>query len=150
VRGDVRVTPLTDFRRRFRPGSRLYLGEGAHVVTASRRARGELLVHFEGVDSPEEAAKLRDLLLEIPEAEATALPPDTYYRWQLEGLQVATDAGRDLGTVVDVLETGAHDVLVVREASGREHLVPFTEAFTAVDLPARRITVTPIPGLLED
>ena len=48
------------------------------------------------------------------------------------------DVRRTLGEVTDVLERPANDVLVVRLADGREHLVPFTrEAVPGVDVPGR-------------
>ncbi|HZG69232.1 MAG TPA: PRC-barrel domain-containing protein, partial [Herpetosiphonaceae bacterium] len=58
--------------------------------------------------------------------------------------------GEVLGTVDEVLETGANDVLVVRRESGEEALIPMTrEVVKELDLAARRIVIEPIQGLLD-
>lgn len=150
VRGDLRVIPLTDFGRRFQKGSALFLAGQRRVVAASRRhSDTEILVRFEAIDTPEMASGFRDKLLEIPEDELTPLPPGSYYRWQLEGLAAVTAGGVALGSVSDVMETGANDVLVITGEHGVEHLVPFIEEFAVVDLEKKRVTITPIPGLLD-
>ncbi len=66
--------------------------------------------------------------------------PDTYYDHQLEGLQVRTTAGQDVGVVAEVLHTAAGELLAVRRGDGGETvaaelLVPFVSAIvTSVSL----------------
>ena len=64
-----------------------------------------------------EVAVLRS---EMPEPE-----PGQYYWSDLIGLRVEHQDGRPLGKVESLLETGAHDVLVVK--GERERLVPFVQ-----------------------
>ena len=68
------------------------------------------------------------------------LPPtgeDEYYAFQLIGLDVVEENGRELGTVADVIPGVANDVLEVGE-----HLLPMIEdCIRSVDLEAGRITV---------
>lgn len=148
VHGDVRIQPLTDFAERFRKGAVLHFGGGAHTVATGRPHNDEFLVRFEDIPTPEAAAVFRDQLLEIPESEATPLPPGEYYRWQIEGMEAVTRDGQHVGTVREVLETGANDVLVIVDDAGAESLVPLIDEFATVDGESRRVVVTPIPGML--
>jgi 16S rRNA processing protein RimM len=62
---------------------------------------------------------------------------------------VETTTGDALGRVREIWETGAHDVLVVEDPAGREHLIPAVDAFVKeIDRAARRIRIEPVPGLL--
>lgn len=77
----------------------------------------------------------------FPTAEA-----NEFYWVDLVGLDVFNREGARLGVVVDLLDTGAHSVLRIEDASvgtkAAERLIPFVEAYIdAVDLPAKRITV---------
>jgi 16S rRNA processing protein RimM len=107
-----------------------------------------MLVRFAGIDDRDHAAELTkgELL-----AERAALPdpgPGVMYTFQLIGLRVETEDGRALGTLADVMPTGAHPIYVVRGA--RELLVPATaETVRRVDLEAGVITVT-LPAGLEE
>jgi 16S rRNA processing protein RimM len=63
---------------------------------------------------------------------------------------VADETRGDLGTVEDVVETGGADLLLVREASGRERLVPLArEIVVGIDEKAGRIVVRLPEGLFE-
>lgn len=118
------------------------------TLTGARPAIPRLLVRFAGVDDRERAAELTngDLM-----AEREALPdpgPGVVYTFQLIGLRVETEEGRVLGTLEDVVSTGAHPIYVVRGA--RELLVPATaEIVKAVDLAAGVVTVA-LPAGLEE
>jgi 16S rRNA processing protein RimM len=156
VQGEVRIEVLTDFPERFAPGARLFVGpaagaepQPAAVVTV--RTHGDrLLVRFDIAADRDAAGSLTNQLVFIPTAEARPLGPDAYYPHELEGMTVVTAAGRELGRVGAVMETGSAEVLVVREA-GREHLIPMiADIIDTVDLAAGRIVITPLPGLLDE
>ncbi len=80
------------------------------------------------------------------------LPPpeaDEYYWHDLLGLTVVTDLGVTLGSITDILETGANDIYVVA-GKDHEYLIPAVASVIAkIDLTARTMTVTPLEGLLE-
>jgi 16S rRNA processing protein RimM len=71
-----------------------------------------------------------------------------HYWADLEGLQVVTVAGEELGRVEELYVTGGVDVLVVRGAGG-ERLVPLAP-YVTVDMEARRVVVDAPPGLLDE
>ena len=148
TRGQVKIEVLSDFPQRFRPGVRLLIGDRSYLCEAVTRPPKSLVLKLQGVESPEEAGELRGALLEVPIAEAEPLPEDSYYYYQVLGLEVYTTGGDHLGQVTDILPTGSNDVYVVQGPRG-EVLVPaIAEVITALDLEAGRITIEPLPGLL--
>jgi 16S rRNA processing protein RimM len=156
VKGEVAANLLTDFPERFEG-----LEELIAVFPGGRRARLALEGHWlhgdrvvlklEGYDSPEEAAALAGCELAVPEAEAVELEEGEFYDWQLEGCRAETVEGRALGTVREVLHTGGEaPVLVIRDESEREHLVPLAESICVeIDVDAKLIRVDAPEGLLE-
>lgn len=145
LRGELAVEPLSDRERRFPELRQAFLpgpaGSAREVqVTSARPHQGRFLVKLEGVDSIDEAERLRGLELRIAEEQLEPLPEGSYYHHQLIGLEVY-DHGRSLGRVAELLEAGAAPVLVVRGPQG-ETLLPLAERFVKrVDLAAGRLLV---------
>jgi 16S rRNA processing protein RimM len=141
VQGAVKVLPLTDFPDRFEEGSELYLSGVAHRVEWSRDRNPGLVLKLSGIDNRSLAELHRGRYLELPAAESKPLPSGRFYHHQLVGLRVSTLAGRELGTISDVLERPANDVWVARDGS-LEQLIPATrEAVLDVDLEAGTVVV---------
>ena len=155
VRGEVRVTPLTDHPERFARLRECLLWDEARdrrlpcrIRTA--RAQGDaLVVALAGYDSPEAVRTLTGWLLAVPESEVLPAPEGHFYPWQLVGCRVLTEDGREIGSVLRIEGSGAQDLWVVG-AAGREHLVPaVADIVREVDLDGRRIVIRPPEGLLE-
>jgi 16S rRNA processing protein RimM len=150
LRGELKVEPLTDFPDRFAPGARLWAAGNERTVERSRLHRGDLYLKLAGLDTPEAAETIRDVLLEVPESDLHSLDDGAYYHYQLEGLTVRSTAGEPVGTVHEVLEPGGNPVLVVRGSQG-EALIPFIDdVIRRVDLTAGIIEIDVIEGLLPD
>jgi 16S rRNA processing protein RimM len=77
-------------------------------------------------------------------------PDEGEYYWaDLIGLRVSTEAGDDLGTLREIIETGSNDVYVVKGAC-REFLIPATDdVVRGIDLDAGTMTVSPLEGMLD-
>jgi 16S rRNA processing protein RimM len=161
VRGEVSVELRTDEpARRFadgvvldvrRSGPRPTSGDPARLtVTSSRTHQDRLLVTFAEVGDRDAAERLRGALLVTDVRGETPEDPEEFYDHQLVGLAVVTAEGTPSGTVVEVVHTGAQDLLVVRRPGREDALVPFVTALVPeVDLPAGRVVVADRPGLLE-
>ena len=153
VRGEILMEVLTDFPERFVPGMVLYLESGNESLklTKMRPHREGLLMSFEGYTAPETIGQFRNQILYVRADNRPRLPEGEYYRYQLMGLLVTSDGGILLGEVVEILETGAHDVLVIRPDIGPEVLIPIVDEFVQnIDLVNGRITVHLIPGMLSE
>ena len=90
------------------------------------REHGDLLlIRLEGITTPEQAKELSGKTVKIRATDARPLEDGEYFLFQLIGLAVEDEAGTPVGTVSDLIETGAHDVLVIVPANGgQDILVP--------------------------
>ncbi len=149
IRGEVTVEVITDNPDRFRPGSKLYASGVEMTIARVRESGGKVVVAFEGITTRDEAATLHNTELDVPAAALPQLGPGEYYHHQILGLRAVTTEGRELGSVTDILSTGANDVYVVTD-SKREYLIPaIADAVASIDLSQGLLTIIPIPGLLD-
>jgi 16S rRNA processing protein RimM len=119
------------------------------VLTAARPHGNVVLLSVEHVDTMEAAEALVGSALALDEHDLPAPDPGEFYVYQLEGLDVVTNAGERLGTVDRSFSTGANEVLVV-QGEGREYLIPMiADIVQSIDVPGGRVVIDPIPGLLD-
>jgi 16S rRNA processing protein RimM len=132
--GSFVVERPSDAPERFARGARVYVGREPAVVVASKRAGGNRLVVRLDRDAP------RGTVLELPASELPEPEEDTYYEFQLVGLAVVQEDGRELGRVVAVEPGLANDVIELDSGDA----LPFVDACVLdVDLDAGRIVVAP-------
>ncbi len=122
-------------------------------VESWKRHNKGMVCKLEGLEIREEAHLLTNFEIAINPASLPELSEDEFYWRELFGMQVITTKGYNLGEVVDLLETGSNDVLVVKanlkDAFGqKERLIPFLEeqVIIQVDREAQRIEVDWDPG----
>jgi 16S rRNA processing protein RimM len=152
IRGEVKVEILTDYPERFFQHPTLYVGPAAVPVKvkSARYFKSYVLLSFENRPDRNAVEELRGLYLQIPISEAMPLEEGEFYLFQAIGLEVVTDEGDLLGTVTEVIETGANAVFVVK-GEGREILIPDTkEVVLGADLEKGTLTVHLIPGLVPE
>ncbi|MCC7452067.1 MAG: 16S rRNA processing protein RimM [Anaerolineae bacterium] len=160
VRGDLSIQVVTDFPERLNDLDTVYLGLNpadsanltAYEVTWARRAKkDQWLLHLEGVDDRNEAEPLRNQYICVSLADAVPLEADEVYLFQVIGLNVQTSVGEALGRVMDVIETGANDVYVVRGEAYGEILLPAIPTVIRNIDPDAGVMIVDIPaGLLPD
>ncbi|HET9123229.1 MAG TPA: ribosome maturation factor RimM [Acidiferrobacteraceae bacterium] len=85
-----------------------------------------LVAHLAGCEDLATAQGLIGARIEVPRSALPELPPGMAYWEDLEGLRVVDVTGIEYGVISHLIETGANDVLVVRDA-GRERLIPYTK-----------------------
>ena len=156
LRGQLRVTPLTDFPARFEALAECVLWDRSRDdrqtrrITRAHRHGPSVLMSLAGVESVDAARGLVGRLVAVPASQALPLPPGQFYPWQLEGARVSTDNGQEVGRLVGIEPSPGHDLWIVRDGNGREHLVPAVpEIVIEVDLRAGRVVIRPPDGLLE-
>ena len=133
--GAFRVEPLTDLPERFSVGSLLFLeGEdAARRVTAMEPGGRVPVLALEGIEGRDAAAALAGRYLEV---EARPLPDGAYYWHQIVGLQVADEAGTDLGRVVEVFRAGENEVYRIEGPAGELLLPALRDVILSIDLQA--------------
>ena len=127
------VEDASEAPERLAVGARLLVGGEPARVVESKRAGGRPVVRLDR-DVP------RGARLEVPRASLPALGPDSYYVFELEGLEVVEEGGTPLGRVRDVVPYPANDVL---ELDSGLDLPLVEECVREVDLDGGRIVVAP-------
>lgn len=104
-------------------------GDVRTVTLADGKAVGdELQVKFVGIDDRDAAALLRGYTVEIAREAFAPAEEDEYYWADLVGMKVLNREGAELGVVANLMDTGAHDILVVNGAFGQK-LIPFVSHY---------------------
>ena len=149
VNGEVRLKSFCADPADIAVYTPLYAEDGRSfpVVVLTGQAANGFIARIEGVRSKEDADALRGQALYADRARLPHLPDDEYYHADLIGLSVHDTGGTLLGTVKNVLNHGAGDLLEV-QVGGETILLPFTMAVVpTVDLSAGRIVADPPEGL---
>jgi len=152
LHGEVSVKVLTEFPERFETTEWVYLGNEFEAtpyrLERYRWHKKNLLLTLSGISDRTQAEQLRGQFVQVPLEEAVSLPEGSYYLYQLIGLQVITVDGQSLGSVHNILDTGANDVYVI-EGDDRQILLPaIDDVVQSVDIEAGQIVVQLIDGLI--
>ena len=150
VRGEVKVVPWADSPEYLKQFHTFYLGDKPLKALSVRVDKQNVLIRFEGVDTVEEAMKLKGRTLSIARADAK-LPAGRYFLADLMGLAVLDAAtGDKLGIVEDILTPPAHNVYIVGGGTKR-YMIPAVPAFIAeTNVDEGYIKVNLIEGLETD
>lgn len=140
VRGELKVRPVTRDPYRFEGMTEAYMKRGDEYRRVSMRVNrvtgDAAFISLEGIESREQAEKLRGTLLYVDRAHAIALSEDETFLCDLMGLKGVDDEGREIGVITDILQPGGNDVYVFSGPRG-EVLVPALKSVVLkVDLDA--------------
>lgn len=156
LKGEVKVISSTDFEEeRFKKGSKLLITRGNQlirevIVESYRNHKNFLLVKFEGIDSVEEAEKLKNLQIKIDSDEVGELEENEFYFHEIIGCQVFDENDRNLGEIIDILTPGANDVWVIKGEEGKEILIPYIEdVVKQIDITNKKVNIEVMEGLID-
>ena len=162
LKGEVKVYPTTDSPQRFREVKRVLIKTPKDTIeteiTDARFFKNLAIVKFAAFDDVEQVKNLHNAEIYICREDGQKLEEGEYYIADLIGCRVITTDGQTLGTVKDVLQTGANDVYVVDTAgaevqglsgNNNELLLPvIPDCIRNVDIEKEEITVFLMPGLV--
>lgn len=154
VRGEVKVHPTTDDPERFRDLKKVILDTGKGyeelAITGVKFFKNQVILKFKDLDSMDEAEKYKGMDLLVSRADAVPLGENENYIADLIDMTVVTDTGETLGTLTDVMQTGANDVYVVETNRGEEILLPaIRDCILDVNVEEKRMLVHVLEGLLD-
>ena len=141
IKGWMKVFSYTDPRKNILSYTPLYLsvkGQWVEAKVSNGRVQGKgIVIALENVTDPEQVLPLIGTALAIKKEQLKPTRSDEFYWSELTGLKVINLDGHVFGQVDSLVETGAHDVLVVKnEDQKTECLIPFVleEIIQNVDL----------------
>lgn len=154
IRGEVKVFPMTDDAARFKKCKELILDTGKEKkivqVEGVKFFKRLVILKFKGYDSINDIEAYKGKALYVTRENAVALEKDEYFIADLIGISVFDEQEREIGTLRDVIETGANDVYSVVTQEGKEILFPaIKDCILNVDIEKRQMHVHIMPGLLD-
>lgn len=154
VRGEVKVFPTTDDVRRFKPLKEVILDTGKErlnlEIEGVKFFKQFVILKFKGIDNINDVEKYRQKELYVTRKNAVRLSRDEYFIADLMGLRVQDEEGQEIGTLEEVLETGANDVYQIRLDDGRELLLPaIKQCVLEVNVEEGFIRIHILEGLLD-
>lgn len=153
LKGEVKAFPTTDDPERFEDLESVTADNGRIrenlTIESVRYFKQFVILKFKGKDSIDDVQILKGAKLMIPRENAIELEEGEYLVPDLIGMKVVTDDGKELGTLSDVIQTGANDVYSVNTLSGSDILLPAIDScILSIDIENSRMTVHLMEGLV--
>ena len=154
IRGEVKVYPTKDNVRRFDDLKEVILDTGKEQlilhVTSVKYFKNMVILKFKEFDNINDIIPYKGMDLLVTRENAIPLEEGEYYIADIIGSKVITDEDKILGTLTDVLQTGANDVYVVKTKDGKEVLLPsIEECILDRDIENKIVKVHIMKGLLD-
>ena len=143
VRGEFRLMPLTENPERYLEMKKLLLENGKEfTVTSARFHKNMVLIKTEEITSMDEVELLRGQNVVVNTEDLPPLEQGRFYVADLIGFAVVTLENEDVGKLSDVITTGSNDVFVVKNAVGKEIMIPAIDThIKEIDTKSRTIKV---------
>lgn len=153
VKGFVKVKPFTDYLERFEELESVLVIKNKNMIEMKieevKYQKNMVLAKFKGIETVEDAEKLRNSYVKIDRKDAIKLEEGQYFIADLLGLDVLLDTGEKLGVLDDIFNNGSTDIYVVKNELGKQFLLPYIdEVIKNIDLENEKITVHIIDGLI--
>ena len=153
IKGFVKIYPYVDDITRFDNLKKVHIksknNDEELQIEEVKYQKNMVLVKFKGIETVENAEKLRNSFVEIDRADAIPLEEGQYFIADLLGLDVFLDTGEKLGVLEDIYNTGSSDIYVVKNELGKQFLLPYIdEVIKQINLEEGKIIVHIIEGLI--
>jgi 16S rRNA processing protein RimM len=149
IRGDVKVQPTAIDPEELQKFKRLFIGlqHREYTVQSFRPHQNNWLLKLKGVETRNDAEVLHDQWISIERQDRPAPAESEYFTNQIIGLKVETIDGLELGSVTEILKTGANDVYVVKGDRGEVLLPAVEQVVQSIDLEQGKMIVKLLEGL---
>ncbi|WP_022767098.1 MULTISPECIES: ribosome maturation factor RimM [unclassified Butyrivibrio] len=153
--GEVNVFPTTQDPDRFKKLKKvtLHTKKGEEIlldVVSARFFKKFVIVKFKQFNNINEVEKFRGCELTIDRKDAIKLEKGEYYCADLIGLTIVDEEGAELGTLTEILQTGANDVyeMTLKGSEEKIYIPAIKDCVKEIDIDAGKITIHVMPGLL--
>lgn len=154
IKGEVKVFPTTDDPKRFESLKHVILDTGKEnlelEIQSVRFFKQLVILKFKGIDNINDIEQYKGKDLLVTRENAVPLDENEYFIFDIIGAKVETEEGEAIGTLAEVLTTGANDVYVVEMEDGKEILLPvIKDCILTIDTEQKRVVAKLMPGLVE-
>ena len=155
LQGEVNVFPTTEDPSRFKKLKKVTLhtqrGEEIELdVVSARFFKKFVIVKFKQFNNINEVEKFRGCELTIDRKDAIKLQPGEFYCAALIGLTIVDEDDNELGTLTEILQTGANDVyeMTKKDSDEKVYIPAIKDCIRSIDMQEKKITIHVMPGLL--
>jgi 16S rRNA processing protein RimM len=154
TRGEVNILPLTQDKQRFKNLPDVWIGFDAanaelKKILNVRINTKQVVFCFDGIETVEEAEKIKDSFLFVAKEDAVKLRDGSYFIDDIIGCEVVTEEQTTVGKITDLLSLPMNDLWVVKK-DAKEILIPAVKAIIRqVDIENKRITIRALDGLVD-
>ena len=154
IKGEVKIFPTTDDKNRFQKLRECFIEFRNEMIPVKaigcRFFKNLVILKFEDINDINDVEKYKQCRLFVDREHAVSLEEDEYFIADLVGLTVIKENGSILGSLTEIIPTGANDVYVITDESKREYLLPaIKECILNIDMKDRKMTVHLMKGMEE-
>jgi 16S rRNA processing protein RimM len=151
IKGYVKCIPMTDDLERFRDLKYVYTekDDTKRTIDDVWDQKGMVYLKLKGIDDMGTAEKFKDTYISILKDQLRQLPEDSYYLFDLEGMDVYSSEGDHMGKISQIYQTAANDVYEVKDKK-RTFLIPaIKDVVKSVNIQEKKMVIDVIEGWLE-
>lgn len=143
IKGEVKVKAYTDDLSRFKKLKQAYIDNNEIIIAGCKLQPGKVILKIDGIDSIEDAQKLKNKNIEVKREDAAKLPKDSYYSADIIGCEVFDETGESLGNIDDIIYTGSNDVYWIK--GEKELLIPALKTIIIdINIQNKKIIIKPV------
>lgn len=149
IKGEMKIYPYTDDVDNILKLKKVYLNSNEYVVSSIKFHKNMFIAKLKGIDTIEQAEKFRNCIIQRELDENEVLEEDTYYIKDLVNSTVFLEDGTMFGKLIDVFQTGANDVYVIKTTNKQEVLIPaIKDVVKDIDIKTKKIVIELMEGLI--
>lgn len=154
LKGEVKVFPTTDDKNRFKSLRKCYIrtknGDIEVEKASCKFFKNMAILSFKGYEDINLIEKYKGCDLYVDREDAVPLSEGEYYIADVIGADIVDEDKNKIGTLEEVMQTGANDVFVVKTVDGGELLIPvISDCVLDMNLEEGLITVRLMKGMLD-
>ncbi len=155
LKGHIRVYPLTDYKERLEEVEYIYIEnekDTKFMIENIWYKNNLVILKLESFNNINDVERFKNRNIYIDESQLRELPEDTYYIFELVGLEVYDLEDKYIGKIIDVLKQSAQDIYVIEyntNESKKTFMLPAVKEFVkSIDLEKNKVKIKLIEGMI--
>lgn len=154
IKGEVKVFPTTDDNQRFKKLKECFVEYNKTLIPmeaqGARFFKNMVILKFKDIDNINDVEKYRQCKIFVDREHAVELEQDEYFVTDLIGMKVVNEQDEVLGSLTEIISTGANDVYVISQTGDKELLIPaIKDCVLNVDMSEKKMLVRLLKGMEE-